>query len=210
MILTMQNKGCHAMKSPLRLLTLAFALCFLDSPPRTVQAADNPTVVRISSTLTRTSDTVGQLSVTADIASGFHIYAQSQPRPFRATTITVAESPVLRVTRTFTSSRPPKIIRHPTLRVELHEYEGQVTADKTEPAPEVDETLRRLGNKAASIPFYAIFPGGSSHAPILLDGLLTGPEPIVNALRRAGPSRPMLASKLKIAPASGNDAGGLQ
>jgi hypothetical protein len=196
------------MKSPLRLLTLAFALGFLDSPLRTVQAADNPAVVRISSTLTRTSDTVGQLSVTADIASGFHIYAQSQPRPFLATTITVAESPVLRVTRTFTSSRPPKIIRHPTLGVELHEYEGQVTADKTEPAPEVDETLRRLGNKAASIPFYAIFPGGSRHAPILLDGLLTGPESIVNALRRAGPSRPMLASNLKIAPASGNDAGG--
>ena len=81
-------------------------------------------------------------------------------------------------------------------------------ADKTKPAPDVDETLRRLGNKAASIPFYAIFPGGSSQTPILLDGLLTSPEPIVNALRQAGPSRPMLASNLKIAPASGNDAGG--
>jgi Disulphide bond corrector protein DsbC len=126
-ILTMQNKGCRAMKSTLRLLTLAFALGFLDSPLRTVQAADNPAVVRISSTLTRTSDTVGQLSVTADITSGFHIYAQSQPRPFLATKITMAESPVVRVTRTFTPSRPPKSIRHPTLGVELHEYEGQVT-----------------------------------------------------------------------------------
>ena len=52
-------------------------------------------------------------------------------------------------------------------------------ADKTEPAPEVDETLRRLGNKAASIPFYAIFPSNAPGKPILLDGLLTSPEPIV-------------------------------
>ena len=62
-------------------------------------------------------------------------------------------------------------------------------ADKTKPAPEVDETLRRLGNKAASIPFYAIFPSNSSSKPILLDGLLTSPEPIVQAFRQAGPSR---------------------
>jgi thiol:disulfide interchange protein DsbD len=62
-------------------------------------------------------------------------------------------------------------------------------ADKTRPAPEVDETLRRLGNKAASIPFYAIFPSNSAIAPILLDGLLTSPEPIVQAFRQAGPSR---------------------
>jgi suppressor for copper-sensitivity B len=62
-------------------------------------------------------------------------------------------------------------------------------ADKTKPAPEVDETLRRLGNKAASIPFYAIFPSNSSGQPILLDGLLTSPEPILQGVRRAGPSR---------------------
>jgi thiol:disulfide interchange protein DsbD len=62
-------------------------------------------------------------------------------------------------------------------------------ADKTKPAPEVDEALRRLGNKAASIPFYAIFPSNSSVKPILLDGLLTSPGPIVQAVRQAGPSR---------------------
>jgi hypothetical protein len=28
----------------------------------------------------------------------------------------------------------------------------------------------RLGNTAASIPFYAIFPGSSSSKPIVLDG----------------------------------------
>jgi hypothetical protein len=79
-------------------------------------------------------------------------------------------------------------------------------ADKTKPAPEVDETLRRLGNTAASIPFYAIFPSSSSSKPILLDGLLTSPEPIVNALRRAGPSRPTMASNMKSEWLSGNYA----
>jgi hypothetical protein len=60
------------------------------------------------STLTRTSDTVGQLSVTTDIASGFHIYAQSQPRPFLATTIAWATR--LRRYRSMPSSPavPPK------------------------------------------------------------------------------------------------------
>ena len=62
-------------------------------------------------------------------------------------------------------------------------------ADKTKPAPEVDETLRRLGNKAASIPFYAIFPSNASRKPIVLDGLLTSPQPIVHALRNAGASQ---------------------
>ena len=111
----------------LRLLTLAFVLAFVGPSLRPAEAGDVPPVVRISSTLTRTSDRVGQLSVTADIANGFHIYAQSQPRPFLATRITVAESPAVRVTGAFTPSRPPKIVKHPTLEVELHEYEGQVT-----------------------------------------------------------------------------------
>ena len=62
-------------------------------------------------------------------------------------------------------------------------------ADKTKPAPEVDETLRRLGNRVASIPFCVIFPSQSSSKPILLDGLLTSPVSIVKALRQAGASR---------------------
>ncbi len=114
------------MRSILRLLTLVFVLVFVGRSLRPAQAGDVPPVVGISSTLTRTSDRVGQLSVTADIASGFHIYAQSQPRPFLATRITAAESPVVRVTGAFTPSRPPRIVNHPTLGVELHEYEGQV------------------------------------------------------------------------------------
>ena len=111
----------------LRLLILAFALAFLDPSLRPASAGDVPPIVGISATLTRTSDRVGQLSVTADIANGFHIYAPSQPRPFLATRITVAESPVVRVTGAFAPSRPPRIVQHPTLGVELHEYQGQVT-----------------------------------------------------------------------------------
>ncbi len=62
-------------------------------------------------------------------------------------------------------------------------------ADKTAPAPEADATLRQLGNKAASIPFYAIFPADAPHRPLLLDGLFTSPAPIVQALQQAGASR---------------------
>ena len=61
-------------------------------------------------------------------------------------------------------------------------------ADKTEPAPDVDETLRLLGNKAASIPFYAVFPAGRPQKPITLDGIFTSPKPILDALTSAGAS----------------------
>ena len=115
------------MRSSLRLLTLAFVLAFTGPSLQPAEAGDVPPIVRISSTLTRTSDRVGQLFVTADIASGFHIYAQSQPRPFLATKITVVASPAVRVTGAFTPSRPPRIVNRPTLGFELHEYEGEVT-----------------------------------------------------------------------------------
>ncbi len=115
------------MRSPLRFLTIAFVLAIAGPSVRAADAGGVPPVVRISSTLTRTSARVGHVSVTADIADGYHIYALSQPRPFLATTIAVAGSPALRVTGAFTPSRPPKIVKHPTLEVELREYERQVT-----------------------------------------------------------------------------------
>ncbi len=62
-------------------------------------------------------------------------------------------------------------------------------ADKTHPAPEVDELLQLLGNKGKSIPFYAIFAAGNPNKPILLDGVFTSPNPILDALRKAGPSK---------------------
>ena len=58
-------------------------------------------------------------------------------------------------------------------------------ADKTYAAPEVDNVLRRLGNKSGSIPFYAVFPGADPNRPILLDGLLTSPKPIIDAMKKA-------------------------
>ena len=66
-----------------------------------------------------------------------------------------------------------------------------IKADKTEPNPAADELLRRLGNSAASIPFYAVFPAGRPNEPVLLDGLYSSPEPFANAIRgsikKAGP-----------------------
>ena len=62
-------------------------------------------------------------------------------------------------------------------------------ADKTQPAPEVDELLQKLGNKAGSIPFYAVFPAGHPNQPIVLDGLFTSPQPILNALRKGVTAR---------------------
>ncbi len=55
-------------------------------------------------------------------------------------------------------------------------------ADKTRPAPEVDDLLQKLGNQASAIPFYAIFPARDPNHPILLDGVITSPAPIIHAL----------------------------
>jgi thiol-disulfide isomerase/thioredoxin len=81
-------------------------------------------------------------------------------------------------------------IRRPEVR-ELIDDLGIVAlkADKTGPAPEADRLLGQLGNRAGSIPFYAIFPAGDPSKPIVLDGVFTSPERILDALRRAGPSR---------------------
>ena len=67
------------------------------------------------------------------------------------------------------------------------EAEGIVTlqADKTHPAPEVDELLRQLGNRGRSIPFYAIFPADTPHKPILMDGLITSPAQIIAKFKLA-------------------------
>jgi thiol:disulfide interchange protein len=62
-------------------------------------------------------------------------------------------------------------------------------ADKTTNSPEIDETLRLLGNDAGAIPFYAIFPAANPNKPITLDGVFVSPAPIIEALEKAGPSR---------------------
>jgi len=79
-------------------------------------------------------------------------------------------------------------------------------ADKTQPAPEVDELLQRLGNKAGSIPFYAVFPAGNPNTPILLDGMFTSPQPILDALEKAGPSRRSDAQDVSVTATPALDA----
>ncbi len=85
-------------------------------------------------------------------------------------------------------------INRPEVR-ELVEKLGVVTlrADKTQPAAEVDEMLHLLGNRAGSVPFYAVFGAKDPSRPILLDGVFTSAERILNALEQAGPSRPSSA-----------------
>ncbi len=61
-------------------------------------------------------------------------------------------------------------------------------ADKTEPAPEVDELLKQLGNNSASIPFYAVFPEGNPAKPITLDGIFSSPDAFITALESNGSS----------------------
>ena len=63
------------------------------------------------------------------------------------------------------------------------------------PAPEVDQLLESLGNKGGSIPFYAIFPAGNPNQPILLDGVFASPTPIIDALKKAGPSQTVSKDK---------------
>jgi thiol:disulfide interchange protein DsbD len=61
-------------------------------------------------------------------------------------------------------------------------------ADKTEPAPEVDELLKQLGNNSASIPFYAVFPEDNPAKPITLDGIFSSPDAFITALEGTGSS----------------------
>jgi len=57
-------------------------------------------------------------------------------------------------------------------------------ADKTAPNPAADELLRKLGNSAASIPFYAFFHPENPAQPVVLDGVFTSPQPFVDAIQK--------------------------
>lgn len=62
-------------------------------------------------------------------------------------------------------------------------------AFRTEDSPEVDDMLERLGNTSGALPFYAIFPADKPNRPILLHGAFLSPKGIIEALKKAGPSR---------------------
>lgn len=73
-------------------------------------------------------------------------------------------------------------------------------ADKTEPNPEADSLLRKLGNSAASIPFYAVFHPENPGHPILLDGVFASHTAFVDAVqRRTGKEKEDIAAKEPIA-----------
>ncbi len=55
-------------------------------------------------------------------------------------------------------------------------------ADKTEPNEPADTLLKKLGNKAASIPCYAFFNPKKPTDPIVMDGIITSHQPMVEAL----------------------------
>ena len=58
-------------------------------------------------------------------------------------------------------------------------------ADKTHPNPDADRLLRRLGNSAASIPYYAVFSPNNPGMPQTLDGVFTSPDDFINAVQTA-------------------------
>lgn len=68
-----------------------------------------------------------KLVVTANVADGLHIYAQSQPQPFLATKITVSENDQYRASGEFLPTRQPILIHHESLNVDLHEFEGEIS-----------------------------------------------------------------------------------
>ncbi len=59
-------------------------------------------------------------------------------------------------------------------------------ADWSKPSPEIEAMLTKL--KSASIPLYAVFPADRPTEPIVLRDLISKHQ-VVDALRRAGPSR---------------------
>ena len=67
-----------------------------------------------------------------------------------------------------------------------------VKADKTGDSPDVDQLLVELGNKAKSIPFYAVYLPGRDK-PITLDGPITGGQ-ITDALKGIEPETTAFAS----------------
>jgi len=87
--------------------------------------ADKP--VSVSAELKVRDGKSATLIVYAKIADGFHIYAQSQPKPFIATRIKIEDSVQFKLTGPFTASMKPHRRKHPALDVELHEFERAVS-----------------------------------------------------------------------------------
>lgn len=82
--------------------------------------------VQVDARLQPQSSREVDLIVRAKIEPGLHIYAQTQPKPFLATKLTVKPHPAIESVGTFVASRAPLMLQHESLGVELHEHEGEV------------------------------------------------------------------------------------
>ncbi len=72
-------------------------------------------------------DAVAKLVVTANIRDGLHIYAQTQPKPFLATAISVVDSDAYEIGGEFHPTRSPMVLNHHSIDVELHEFEQSIS-----------------------------------------------------------------------------------
>ena len=96
-------------------------------PSAQAQQTQTNADVTIDSRIERINLQQAELVITATVRDGLHIYAQTQPKPFLATRISVAESSIgVGSVGDFKSNHEPIRIYHDKLNVELHEYEGVV------------------------------------------------------------------------------------
>ena len=80
--------------------------------------------VQVEAELQPQSSREVELIVRAKVASGLHIYAQTQPKPFLATKFNVEPNPAIESVGEFVANKPPLMLRHEGLGAELHEHEG--------------------------------------------------------------------------------------
>ena len=106
-----------------RIICLAFLSCSFFG---TVNAQANPDSVTVDAKLERVDQSHVDLVVTCQIPKGLHIYSQTQPKPFLATKITVAESGNTKSIGEFVAEREPIKIKNADLNIELLEYEGTI------------------------------------------------------------------------------------
>jgi thiol:disulfide interchange protein DsbD len=113
------------------LFILSFLLgTLLTTSIANAQATDTPDVSMQAQLIVDSTDATvrrdGILTVTANIKEGLHIYAQSQPKPFLATKVSLNENVQVQLAGKFKPERAPISIRHQDLNVQLHEFEGTI------------------------------------------------------------------------------------
>src|SRR5262249_12540058 len=67
--------------------------------------------------------------------------------------------------------------------------------------PDSRDFLKQLTSSGQGVPYYAISPAGRAASPIVWGGQMFNEEPVLTALREAGPSRPSAEGTAVTAPA---------